>query len=183
MCEDLKKQDFASLLKFLPPSSWHMTIYEGITDQIRRRDSYPGELPLDSSLKICHAHLAERLAEFEHGLGPDGVGQMRIAGFEPLDDGIALKLEPTTQDSEDNLRRLRDRLSERLEMRHPGHSNYSWHMGLAYTLRHLSSQDEEGIAGFLEEWQGRLPKAFDLSVPEFCVYDDMFQFRRIFFLE
>ena len=160
-----------------------MTVYEGITDEIRLRHSYPGELPLDSSLKACHAHVATRLAEFEHGLGPGGIGQMSVAGFEPLGDGVALKLEPTTSAGENALRTLRDRLSERLKMRHPGHENYSWHMGFAYTLRYIAPEEEARIKKYLAAWQERLPRAFELGVPEFCVYDNMYQFRRVFILE
>ena len=52
----------------LPSSSWHMTLYECVTDQIRQRDSYPDDLALDTSLNVCHAHLATRLADLKHSM-------------------------------------------------------------------------------------------------------------------
>ena len=183
MVEDFKTQPFAPLLTLLPSSSLHMTIYECVTDGIRTRNSYPGDLPLDSSLKTCHAHLAHHLANYSHGLGSQGVGRMRVIGYEPMTDGIGLKLEPTTSEMESRLRDLRDRLSEDLKMRHPGHEAYSWHMALAYTVRHLSDEDRIGIEKYLTEWQKRLATTFELGVPEFCVYDDMHQFRRVFYLD
>ncbi len=36
--DDLQQQDFASSLVLLPPSVWHMTVYEGVSDQIRKRN-------------------------------------------------------------------------------------------------------------------------------------------------
>ncbi|KAK0784018.1 hypothetical protein LTS16_018885 [Friedmanniomyces endolithicus] len=181
LLNDLQQQEFASLYTFLPPSSWHMTTYEGVSDQIRVRNSWPAELPVTASLKACHAHVATRLAVFKHGLGADI--QMEVAGFESLAEGIALKLVPTTSDGERALRDLRDRLSQRLGMRHPGHDNYSFHMGLAYLLRHLSEGDEIWIAKFLQGWHAKLPQSFELAVPEYCVYDDMYSFRRMFYLD
>ncbi|KAK1077207.1 hypothetical protein LTR33_008281 [Friedmanniomyces endolithicus] len=98
LLDDLQQQDFASLYTFLPPSSWHMTTYEGISDQIRLGNSWPADLPVTASLKACHAYVATRLADFNHCLGA-GI-QMKVAGFESLAEGIALKLVPTTFDGE-----------------------------------------------------------------------------------
>ncbi|KAK1061967.1 hypothetical protein LTR74_010631 [Friedmanniomyces endolithicus] len=181
LLNDLQQQNFASLYTFLPPSSWHMTTYEGVSDQIRLRNSWPADLPVTSSLKACHAHVATRLADFEHGLG--AVAKMEVAGFEPLAEGIALKLVPATSHGERALRDLRDRLSQRLGMHHPGHDNYSFHMSLGYLLRHLSEGDEARIAQFLQGWHAKLPQSFELAVPEYCVYDDMYSFRRMFYLD
>jgi len=178
---DMQEQEWARLYTFLPPSSWHMTTYEGISDQIRKPKEWPGHLPLDSSLNSCHAHVATRLADFEHGLG-DAEVEITVAGFESLAEGIALKLVPVKSEGERALRDLRDRLSERLNMRHPGHDAYSFHMGMGYLLKHLSEEEEAKIAEFLRGWQARLPKSFMLSVPEFVVYDDMLAFRRVFWL-
>ena len=178
---DIQKQDFAGCYTFLPPNSWHMTIYEGVSDQIRLRDSWPGDLALNSSLKACHAHVASQLADFESGL--EAGMKMNITGFEPLDDGIALKLLPATPDGERALRELRDRLSERLKILHPGHANYSFHMGFSYLLRPLTGEDQASIEHYLKEWQTKLPRSFVLEPPAFCVYDDMYAFRRIFFLD
>ncbi|KAK3658361.1 hypothetical protein LTR56_001772 [Elasticomyces elasticus] len=179
---DIKKQDWASLYSFLPPSSWHMTTYEGISDQIRHREQWPAGLPVTSSLKACHAHVATRLADLQHGLG-DAPLQIKVAGFESLADGIALRLEPVSAEGERALRDLRDRLSERLGVRHPGHDTYSFHMGMGYLLRYLSTEDAAKITEFLQGWQAKLPASFELAVPEYCVYDDMYAFRRVFYLD
>lgn len=178
---DIQKQDFSSPFVLLPPSSWHMTVYEGVTDQIRTRDCWPGELPLDAPLPRCHAHIGSKLADFETGL--ELPFEMKIAGFEQLDDGIALKLEASSPATDSNLRTLRDCLSDTLLMHHPGHETYSFHLSIAYTLRHLTDYDRARVWQYLEGWRAKLPASLSLSDPEYCVYDDMFDFRRMFLLK
>jgi hypothetical protein len=121
----LENHELASAFALLPPSSWHMTVYEGVTDRIRLRQSWPSNLALDSSLAVCHANFANQLAEFEHRLGPKGVGEMEVVGFEPIEDGIGLTLR-ATGGQEGPLRDLRDRLAARLGMHHPSHDIYTW---------------------------------------------------------
>lgn len=151
----LQDQRSASALAFHPVSSWHTTLYEGVTDRIRFRHSYPGDLPLDTSLGTCHAHVATRLAEFWHGLGNGAVGRMQGVGFEPVEDGLALTLHTTSPSQQGTMRSLRDRLSGTFKMRHPGHGRYSWHMALAYTLRHLTVEEVAATEAFLQDWTGR----------------------------
>lgn len=178
---DIQKQDFSSLFVLLPPSSWHMTVYEGVTDQIRTRDCWPGELSLDAPLRRCHAHIGSKLADLELGLQLPIV--MQIVGFEQLDDGIALKLEASSAATNSDLRALRDCLSDTLLMRHPGHETYSFHLSVAYTLRQLTEHDRARVWQYLEDWKAKLPAILTLNSPEYCVYDDMFEFRKMFLLK
>ncbi|KAK3674131.1 hypothetical protein LTR78_005978 [Recurvomyces mirabilis] len=177
----LQGHELSAAFSFLPSSSWHMTLYECVTDQIRQRNSYPGDLALNTSLNVCHAHLATRLANFEHSLN-SGVGRMTVYGNEPVLDGLGLTLRPD-EGRDPIMRDFRDRLSEILKMRHPGHDTYSWHMALAYTLRPLTAQEEASIRECFRTWREVMTRTFELGKPEFCVYDDMCAFRRVFYLE
>ncbi|KAK4555756.1 hypothetical protein LTR86_006976 [Recurvomyces mirabilis] len=177
----LQGHESSPAFSFLPSSSWHMTLYECVTDQIRQRKSYPGDLELDTSLNVCHAHLATHLAKFDHSLN-SGVGCMTVSGNEPILDGLGLTLRP--YDGRDTIMRdFRDSLSEILKMCHPGHDTYSWHMALAYTLRPLTAQEENSIRECFRTWREVKTRTFKLGKPEFCVYDDMCAFRRVFYLE
>lgn len=178
--EELQKQDFASCYILLPPTSWHMTVYEGVSDQIRRRNCWPGEVALDVSLEACTSFVTRKLGGFDPGSEPPF--RLTITGWEPLEDGIALKVVPATSMEERRIRGLRDRLSELLRMRHPGHDTYSFHVSLAYMLRHLSPEQHHNISSFLDGYLSKFPRTFELGAPEFCVFDDMFAFDRQFFL-
>lgn len=183
MQADIQRQDWGASMALLPASSWHMTIYDCVAYRYRTRSSYPADVPLDSSLKSCHAHFATRLADLEHGLGPQGVGPVAVTGYDPITQVIAFRLRPTRQETETGLRDLRDRLSARLKMRHGTHETYLWHLTLGYVLRFWTPDEEVRIKAYLEGWLERLPKTFELGVPEFCVYDDMCEFRRMYYLE
>ena len=58
----LKASDFAGAFTFLPPSSIHMTIFEGVISYARQPDRWPGHLPLDASVDDVTADLKERTA-------------------------------------------------------------------------------------------------------------------------
>lgn len=174
--KDLQAQSFAPLYVLLPPTSWHMTLSEGVCDQIREVSSWPAGVSLDVSLQTCNEFIRERLVSFD--LACELPFRMTLSGWEPLEDGIALTVTPATDEETSKLRDLRDRLAEHLGLRHPGHDEYSFHISLAYTLRYLSRDQIDTTLGFLEKWRGRLPASFELEEPEFCVFEDMFAFRR-----
>ena len=108
---------------------------------------------------------------------------MVVDGFEPLEDGIALKIMPANPVEEKKLRQMRDRLAEHLQMKHPGHCTYSFHVSLAYMLRHLDQQNGNKLSNSLQGYRSKLPTYFELGAPEFCTFDNMFAFNRDFFLE
>lgn len=169
--DDLKQQDCASTLVLLPPSVWHMTVYEGVSDQIRTRNGWPGELDPDCSLQECYDFVASKLANFD--LGCESSFRMIPVGWEPIEDGIALKIAGADPAEEEKLRGLRERLANVLELRHPGFDKYSFHVGLAYQLRILEEHDKEKLASYLRSALEKLPKEFEIGTPSFCTYEDM----------
>jgi hypothetical protein len=107
---------------------------------------------------------------------------MYVAGWEALDDGIALKITPKTKEEEERLRGLRDHIAGQLATQHPGHAKYSFHISIAYSLRFLSLEDNARITSHLNGWLSRLPRDFELGAPEYCTFHDMFAFKRDFYL-
>jgi hypothetical protein len=57
----LKIQQFSSLYVLLPPVSWHMTIFEGVSNQIRQLGFWPADLPLEAPLSKCTTLFEEKL--------------------------------------------------------------------------------------------------------------------------
>ncbi|OAP61545.1 hypothetical protein AYL99_03748 [Fonsecaea erecta] len=170
----------ASLYTLLPPESWHMTVFEGVTDQTREPHVWPADLPLDAPLSRCTDLFKKKLENF--GIEGEPPFQMTIVGYDPLIDGIALRAVPATSADETRLRGLRHRLSEVLQLHHPAHDRYSFHISLAYILRRLENQQHQELSDFLEEYRPKLPPHFEMGIPEFCTFEDMFAFNRQFFL-
>ena len=172
----LQEQEFSSLYVLLPPESWHMTVFEGVSDRIRKHSSWPADLPLDGTLDECTALVREKLSHFD--LGTEPPFHLAVDGFDPLTEGIALKVVPASLAEEGSIRDLRDRLSDLLQMRHPGHKTYSFHISLAYLLCHLDEEQHRKLSDLLQAYRSKLPDHFDLGAPEFCIFGDMFAFHR-----
>lgn len=179
--ETLRAHRLSHLYSLLPPSSWHMTVFEGVVDAVRTSGHWPSDLAADAPLRECDESFEQKLAEFDLQLDPPF--NLRISGWQPLVDGIGLRLEPSTPSEENNLRGLRDRLSDALKIRHPEHDSYVFHLSIAYLIRHPSPAQRNGLQDLLDAALERMPAAFRLGAPEFCRFDDMFEFRRLFYLE
>ncbi|KAH6608181.1 hypothetical protein Trco_004494 [Trichoderma cornu-damae] len=179
--ERLQSSRFTEFYALLPPSSWHMTIFEGVCDQMRKPGIWPKDLPLDAPLARCNDLFSDKLSKFDLGLQTP----LRIAvtGLVMSKSGIRLDLAPVDAAEERRLRGLRDRLSELLQIRAPGHDTYVFHLALAYRFVPLGPRDEEALSVLLQECRLAIPNDFQLGEPEFCHFDDMFAFRRQFFLK
>lgn len=178
---ELERSDLCKLYTLLPPSSWHMTVFEGVCDQVRRPGFWPDDLGLDVPLAECDALFTAKLSAFD--LRSDPPYRLRIAGWQPLVNGIALKLAPVTAAEEARLRDVRDRLSALLQISHPKHETYTFHLSIAYLIRHPSEAQQAALSTMLFERLSGLPAEFELGAPEFCRFADMFAFDRQFFLQ
>lgn len=178
--DDLQKTGFASLYTLLPPSSWHVTIFEGVCDRIREPELWPRCLTLEEPLENCNSLIVQRLQAFDLRVSPPY--RLAIRGLQPLTDGVALSVVPASSDEERRLRELRDHLSTSLEIRAPNHDHYSFHISISYMLRILNDEQHKQIMTFLQCYLPKLPQHFELGAPEFCTFNDMFTFHRQFFL-
>jgi len=181
LSQELETANPETLYTLLPTPSWHMTVFEGVCDQVRRPGFWPSDLPGDTSLDECNAHFEKKLRQF--GLGTEPPFKLRIAGYTPRIDGIGLHLEPVDAIEQSRLRALRDRLSETLCIRHPSHETYGFHLSIAYFIRHPTDIEREQLDARLMRHLAEFPSVFELGAPEFCHFDDMFAFRRQFYLE
>ncbi|SCY91035.1 DUF1868 domain-containing protein [Rhizobium sp. NFACC06-2] len=170
-----------ALYTLLPPSSWHMTVFEGVCDQVRTPGFWPADLPADAPLAECNAAFSRKLSAFDMNTTPSF--RMRISGYTPRVDGIGLHLEPVDTAEDARIRNLRDRLSKELQIRHPFHEEYGFHLSIAYFIRFPTDDERSALDKILFNRLQDMPTEFELAAPEFCFFDDMFEFRRQFFLK
>ena len=60
--DTLKRYPFSHGLAFTPPSSYHMTVFEGVIDALRTPGYWPADLPANAPLDVCTRHFEEKLA-------------------------------------------------------------------------------------------------------------------------
>jgi len=170
----MKALECAGKYGFLPPSSFHMTVIEGVCDQVRKAERWSSKLPLDTPLEEFNQRMLEWFAK----LSPPDSFTMRVAGadFSKLQ---YIALEAASQETTLSLKEFRDAFSEETGIRFPDHDTYRFHMSLAYKLIHLTPEEEEVIKeNELEVQQELVEKypTFKLPSPVLTVFDNMFRF-------
>lgn len=108
--------------------------------------------------------------------------RLRLVGFKPLVNGISIHVEARSAEENVAIRGLRDRLVDIVGMKQGNHERYKFHLSVAYLLRFLSEEQEEELRTFLEGGFEGMPKEFELGLPEFCKFEDMFAFERVSYL-
>lgn len=169
---------YAPCLALLPPSSYHMTVFEGVTESSRRNGLWPAGLPTDAPLAASHRHLERKLEGFE--LDCPLPLRMRLDEFSlRRDPGATIRLLPLDEQENRKLRRLRDRLSAQLQLRAPDHDNYGFHISLAYLIDWMTPEQRREYIAVQSDCFNMLRKrvpVIELGAPEFCVFYDMFAF-------
>ncbi|KAJ3962614.1 hypothetical protein N0V92_000683 [Colletotrichum tropicale] len=182
LSDKLAASKFASLITLLPPTSFHMTVFEGVCDQVRKPGYWPSDLRLDAPLEECNSKFEKALGGFDLGDEHAPPYKMTVRGFDPLEIGIGVQLDGRTPAETVRLRSLRNKLAEKLNIRHPIHDGYGFHLSVAYLLRHLTDEQNRELQALLLNHFEDMPKEFELSAPEFCTFENMFAFKRAFFL-
>jgi len=179
----LQESPLADLYALLPASSWHMTVFDCVCDSRRGVGRWPSDLADDASLEECTELFQRKLDGFH--LGSEMPLQLSITGVDSFEQrsGIALHVEPAPDD-EEALRRLRDRLAERLQIRKSDHESYGFHLSMAYLLQHLSEEQEaELMRTCSEHLRHLLPILFELGEMAFCTFPDMRAYEPVLVLK
>jgi len=177
----LKVHPLSHLYTMLPPSSWHMTVFEGALDKRRKAAYWPADLDLNASIADCTAALEKKLESFD--LQYETPFRLSVIGFKPLVSSISVHVEPRAAVENSAIRHLRDRLADVTKIRQIGYDKYRFHLTVAYILRYLSDEQEKELMEVLMRHFKDMPKELELGLPEFCRFEDMFAFERLLYLK
>jgi hypothetical protein len=176
---------FARKVGWLPPSSYHTTIFGGANDRPRVKTSWPADLPLDLPMADCNRLLGERLK----GLSLDCALPIRLkVDLDQVPDPakpLTLLLLPVDAAEDAKLRDLRNRISRVLAIRSPNHDAYRFHVSLGYPLAWFTDAEASAFQTAWRRWTHAVAAkspVIELGAPEYCLFDDMFAFHRQFYL-
>jgi hypothetical protein len=171
----LQAGPLAAAFSFLPPSSFHMTVFEGVTDAHRGDARWPEGMPADLGL----SEVTTRFAAAVDPLALPARQRVRPLG---LSGGRSLAVAGATPDHEASLRESRRVLREATGIRRPDFASYGFHVTLAYQLRWLTEAEAAQVMDLSDRVFAQLCKAapeIDLGRIEFCVFDNMHAFHPI----
>lgn len=155
----------SNLVHLLPKPSWHMTVVDGVRDTECEPGMWPPgmeKLPLDECTREFSKKLRTVGLELEkEGLAPPY--KMRVRGFDPAVIGIGLEIEGANPEEEKRLRR-------------------GFHITMAYLMRHIDGENRDALNEVFAQHLPALQREFDLGPLEFCTFENMYAFHRLFYL-
>jgi hypothetical protein len=159
----------------LPPSSYHMTVIQGVCDEDRKSQLWTRFLPLDAPLEETDRFFREKWETLQI---PDGFNMK----FHYLHtDGVALtvNLQPLTEADARKLKVFRDEVSDKLGLRFPDHDDYRFHLSIGYRIVELTEEGEVELLRFKEQTERELEEHFGIYTtvpPQLVFFKDMFKF-------
>ena len=170
----------------LPPSSYHMTVFEGATVSGRDRpDQWPTGLAQSATLDDSNRYLTDRLKTFKLGTTLPLRMTVDMEAPTPAGSAIIIPIKSADAESEAKIRDLRLRLSAATGIAIPSPDTYRFHISLAYWIRQPSSDEQEQYVKTHLAWRRAIRSAapvITLGAPEYCLFEDMFAFQRQFYL-
>lgn len=170
----IARETWQSHYAFLPSSSYHMTVFDLICDQVREPEYWTRALGLDSTLPEIDTFVIDRWLT----LAPPPVLIMRFQAL-VIGEMVTILLKPDDDQVNAQLHAYRNLLAEAFEIRHPNHDNYVFHITLAYGITHLAGEEKKAVEEKMQLWNEVLRKdlvLIDLLPPRLTFFQNMTHF-------
>ena len=112
----------------LPEDSYHMTVLQGVNDQVRKPTHWPADLPLDAPMTQADDFVSAAFLK----AGLPGAVRMRFDTINISKTACIIRLYPADEEQAKRLWDFRNRASENLGLRLPNHDTYRFHISLGY---------------------------------------------------
>ncbi len=173
--EEVKKSPFNPFFTFLPPPSFHMTVYQGLSPGMTADTGWPRGIPTGQSRDEVSAALLQRL---------DGVSlptSYKIK-VDRLLAGYSLRVSGADDHEEHKLRQARVALRDATRITFADFDDYGFHITLGYLIDWLSGNTAQELIDFSAEISRQVLDgigAIDLGPVEFCSFDTMHHFEAL----
>jgi hypothetical protein len=172
--EKAKNTSWASSFSFLPPSSFHMTVFEGVCMNAAYRVDWPEGVPPEASRDEVSEIMLGRLQGLRlperHLIRPVGIRHKA---------GIGVVVEGVDEAQDSSLRAMRVLLRDALGIYPANFAGYRFHITLAYMLHWLTDDVARQVSADLERFLNAFRqeiKQIELGPPEFCTFETMHAF-------
>lgn len=175
MQSELMALPWSSHFTYLPPSSFHMTIFGGVAGDPLDGEGWPPDVPLDVDRDGVTRGFLGRLEEAR------GATRLRVRA-ERSDHGTSVVVEPEDAATHAIMRGLRDTLRDATGLHRPDHDAYEFHVSLAYLTRWFDEVDAvcfiDALDGVLDRYRAALDEIV-LGPVEVCEFETMHAFRTV----
>ena len=119
---------FEDDLILLPKDSYHMTVFRGLNDYVRKDSNWPSVLRKDTPMTKVDDHVTNAV----NNAGLPGPVRMKFDYINASPGCIEVYLLPADEEQNQILRTFRDRAAEGVGVFFPKHDEYRFHISLAY---------------------------------------------------
>lgn len=171
--EEIKRSPFNRFFTFLPPSSFHMTVFQGVSPASAPGRGWPDGLDWPLARDAASAEILQRI---------DTVALPNRSTIRLVDVFAAHSLTVTgaTAQDEEDLRAARQTLRDATRIAQADFDDYVFHISLAYLIDWVSEPLARDIAAFSAELTAELAARLGditLGPVEFCEFDTMHHFE------
>ena len=160
---------------YLPPSSFHMTLFDCCNLNTKNTNYWPSDIDPDMDYKDIAVELNKKIENYNF---PKEFNLKLKTFF----GGYSIILEPFSGKDEEILRNCRDELSSLLKIKFENHQRYTFHITLAYILRELNETEIKNLIEFNKQLSSDFNKKFPkitFTKPEMCTFKDMLEYKSI----
>ena len=158
----------------LPEDSYHMTVIQGVNDQVRSEACWPKALPADAPMTQVDEFVSTAFLK----VGLPGAARMRFDSVRISTGACIIRLHAADEAQETLLRQFRDRAAEELGLRRKGHDTYRFHISLGYVRvipEGEAAERVEQLKAAIDHYIANQPE-FWTDVPYMAYYNDMHAF-------
>jgi len=171
----LKEMGVSEKFMMLPPSSYHMTVIQGVNDQVRKKEYWSSFKDINTPLATMNHFFQQKIKEVQ------SFKQVSMS-FDHIkldNNDLRINLRPKNDNENQKLRNYRDRVSEKFGVKLPNHDTYSFHITLGYVWKLPDKEESHILERYIKEMNDYLQsinKEFELTNLVFVCYKDMFDF-------
>ncbi len=180
--DGMKTGPFSNYFSFLPPSSFHMTVFEGVCLKDEAHRVWPRGIAHESDLSEITSAMLTRL---DHTTAPSRIS-IKTSELFVSKGGVGVGVSGADPEMETRLRRQREIFRDHLQINPPGFEIYRFHISLAYLLEWLPLESARELTDFVDilyaEFMEKVP-TIELGPPEFCNFNSMHHFEPVRFLD
>ncbi len=160
---------------YLPPSSFHMTLFDCCNLNTKNTNYWPSDIDPDMDYKDIAVELNKKIENYNF---PKEFNFKLKTFF----GGYSIILEPFSGKDEEIIRNCRDELSSLLKIKFENHQRYTFHITLAYILRELHETEIKKLIEFNKQlssdFNKKIPK-ITFTKTEMCTFKDMLEYKSI----
>ena len=171
----LKKFNPKKKYTYLPPSSFHMTVFDCCNASTKNTKFWPHGINKNQNYKIISKELNKRIKNFNFPQKFNLKPKMLFGGY-------SIILEPSSLKDKKIIKNCRNNLSKLLKIKFENHRRYVFHITLAYIFKKLDYDEIRNICKYDKKLFNNLKKEYPkitLNNPEMTIFKNMYKFKSV----